>query len=299
MSREDQLRAADHEGDEPSKGSPGDEEGGKPMTFWEHLDELRKRLIWSALAFFVGCLGVWQVHERVFAFLSDPWTKAWHANHLAGDGSLHFGAPAAAFTSYLKLSMLGGAVAAAPFIFYQLWSFIAPGLYAREKRYIVPFVFLSTALFIGGGWFGFKVAFPISYGYFLSLAGTVAPGAVTVTPTVMMNEYVDFCAQTLLAFGIVFEIPMLALFLSVTGIINYLTLIRYGRWFVLAAFIISAIITPPDMASMITMAIPMCALYAVSIGLAYVFGKAPTEEQRAAYRKGKNKDADKGKAKAR
>lgn len=263
----------------------------KPMTFWEHLDELRKRIIYSVLAFFGACFAAWELKERMLGILVKPFAEAWRAQGLRGDPSLHFGAPGAAFMAYLKLSMIGGAAIAAPVIFYQLWSFVAPGLYAREKRFVIPFVFFSTLLFVGGGYFGWKLAFPITFNYFLSMSGTVGSEAVTITPTVMMLEYLDFCAQLLLAFGMIFEIPLFIFFLSVAGIVNYLQLIRFGRWFVLVAFVVAAIVTPPDATSQIIMAVPMCILYAVSIGVAWLFGKPPTEAQREAYRRRKEKKA--------
>ena len=266
------------------------DEGGKPMTFWEHLEELRKRLIWSVIAFSVGCCLAWEYHEKLLDILSKPFKQAWIEQHIAGNATLHFGSPSAAFTGYFRLSMIGGAALAAPFIFYQLWSFISPGLYSREKRYIIPFVVLSTSLFLGGGYFGWRAAFPISFNYFLGLSGTVGGGeGVTVTPTVMMGEYIDFCTQMLLGFGLVFELPMLLLFLSIAGVINYLHLIQYGRYFILIAFVVAAIFTPPDVPDQLAMAIPMCLLYGVSIGLVYIFGKPPTEAQRLAFRGRKKK----------
>jgi sec-independent protein translocase protein TatC len=261
----------------------------KPMTFWEHLDELRKRVIWSVLAFFAACFAAWEIREWMLGVLVKPFAEAWKGQGLAGNPSLHFGAPGAAFMAYLKLTMIGGAAIAAPVIFYQLWSFIAPGLYAREKRFVIPFVVFSTALFVGGGFFGWRLAFPITFNYFLSMSGTVGDLQVVITPTVMMGEYLDFCAQLLLAFGIIFEIPLLIFFLSIAGIVNYLQLIRFGRWFVLAAFVFAAILTPPDATSQVMMAIPMCILYTVSIGVAWLFGKPPTEAQREAYRRRKEK----------
>jgi sec-independent protein translocase protein TatC len=258
-------------------------EGGRPMTFWEHLEELRKRLIWSALAFFAGCFGAWGLREEMLAVLVKPFAVAWVDQKLPGTPMLHFGSPSAAFVAYFRLSMVGGAAMAAPFIFYQIWSFVAPGLYSKEKRYIVPFVGLSTILFVGGGFFGWRAAFPISFNYFLSLSGTVGSQGVTIQPTVMMGEYIDFCTQMLLGFGVVFELPMLLLFLSIAGLINYLHLIKFGRYFILIAFIVAAVFTPPDVPDQLAMAIPMCLLYAVSIGLVYVFGKKPTEEQKKAF----------------
>ncbi len=257
---------------------------GKPMTFWEHLEELRKRLIWSILAFIGACVAAWEIRERILAVLVKPFHDSWRAQHIPGDPTLHFGAPGAAFVAYVKLSMIGGAALAAPLIFYQLWSFVAPGLYAREKKYIIPFVVFSSLLFVGGGYFGWRTAFPITFDYFLSMSGTVGDQGVTITPTVMMGEYLDFVSQLLLGFGLIFELPLFLLFLSIAGIVNYLTLWRFGRWFVLVAFVVAAIITPPDATSQLLMAIPMCVLYFLSIGLAYVFGKKPTAEQLQAHR---------------
>ncbi|AUX43243.1 preprotein translocase subunit TatC [Sorangium cellulosum] len=279
-------------------GSTGDGEvdptEDKPMSFWEHLDELRKRLVRSVLVFFAACMVGWEVREKLLHFLTVPFVQAWKEQNLPGSPSLHFGAPAAAFVAYFKLSMIGGAALASPFIFYQLWSFVAPGLYAREKRYVIPFVLFSTILFVGGGLFGWRAAFPISFGYFLSMAGTVGGDGVTITPTVMMGDYLDFVAQLLMGFGIIFEIPLIVLFLSIAGVINYLQLILFGRWFVFVAFVLAAILTPPDITSQLVMAVPMCLLYVVSIGLAYVFGKPPTDAQRAAYKKRKEKEVSKG-----
>jgi len=267
---------------------PDEEEGGPPMTFWEHLDELRKRLTVSVLVLIVAAFGAFAYAPKLLAILTIPFHVAWKANNLAGEGTMHFSSPAGAVVAYIKLSMVAGLVAAAPVIFYQLWAFVAPGLYAKEKRFVIPFVLLSTLLFVGGGAFAFYAAFPMTFNYFLSLAGPLGTG-VTITPTVMMGEYIDFALQMILAFGIIFELPLLILFMSLAGIVNYLQLIRFGRWFVLLAFIFAAIFTPPDMTSQIVMAVPMVVLYGVSIVLAFLFGKKPTPEQREAYKKSKEK----------
>lgn len=259
------------------------------MTFWEHLEELRKRLIRSVLAFIVGCLAAWEVKERILDALWKPFADSWHAQKVPGDPTLHFATPSAQFVAYVKLSMIGGAAIAAPIIFYQIWSFIAPGLYAKEKKFVVPFVFFSSLLFVGGGYFGWRIAFPITFDYFLSMAGSAESHHVTITPTLMIGEYIDFVTQMLVGFGIVAEIPLFILFLSVAGIVNYLQLIRWGRWYILAAFIVAAIVTPPDATSQLVMAIPMCLLYGASIGLAYFFGKPPTQAQRDAYKAEKKK----------
>lgn len=271
---------------------PEGAEEDQPMTFWEHLDELRKRLVRSLLALFVGCIAAWEFHARLLEFLKKPYADAWTRAGLAGDPSLHQSAPASGFMAYIKLALIGGAALASPVIFYQLWSFIAPGLYAREKKYVIPFVTLSSALFVGGGFFGWKVAIPISFRYFLALSNEGTAGGVSITPTFMVGEYIDFCLQVMLGFGLTFELPMLFLFLSIAGIVNYLMLIRYARWFIFLAFVISAVLTPPDVISQLTMAIPMCLLYGVSIGLVYIFGKPPTEAEKEAWRNRKKKPAE-------
>ncbi|MFO0759594.1 MAG: twin-arginine translocase subunit TatC [Byssovorax sp.] len=278
----DETQAATVAGDEA--------EGGKPMTFWEHLEELRRRLIYSVVAFFVGCFAAWGIHEDLFRVLRKPFDEAWIAQKLAGPPTFHFNSPQGSFIAYFRISMIGGLALAAPFVFYQIWAFVAPGLYAKEKRYIIPFVLLSTVLFLGGGFFGWRVAFPISFNYFLSLSGEGTDGGA-IAPTIMMTEYIDFCIQMLLGFGLVFELPMLLLFLSIAGLINYLHLIKFGRYFILVAFIVAAIFTPPDVPDQLAMAIPMCLLYGVSIGLVYLFGKKPSEDQIAAFRNRNKKPA--------
>jgi sec-independent protein translocase protein TatC len=264
---------------------PEDDLDEGAMTFWEHLDELRKRLVYSVVAFIVCCIVAWEVREHLLAFLVKPFAESWAAQGLPGKPTLHFGAPGAAFTAYLRLSLLGGICLAAPVIFYQLWSFIAPGLYAREKRFVIPFVVLSTLLFVGGGLFGWRTAFPITFDYFLSLSGSVGGQGLTVTPTIMMGDYIEFVSHMLIAFGVIFELPLVILFLSIAGVVNYLTLIRFGRWFVLIAVIAAGLFTPPEVTSQLLMAVPLIVLYFLSIGLAYLFGKKPTDEQRAAYAK--------------
>lgn len=283
----------------PSAGTPQKPEGpdgadlpdDTPMTFWEHLDELRTRLLKSVIAFIVGCLVAWEYREQILAFLVKPFAESWIAQKLPGSPALHFDAPGAAFVAYVKLSLIGGVALATPVIFYQLWSFIAPGLYAKEKKYVIPFVLFSSALFVGGGLFGWKTAFPITFDYFLSMSGAIGSEHLLITPTVMMEQYLDFVTRMLLGFGVVFEIPLIILFLSIAGVVNYLQLIRFGRWYIFIAFVVAAIVTPPDITSQALMAIPMCLLYGVSIGLAYLFGKPPTPEQREAFKNRKKKEA--------
>ena len=261
------------------KSKEQEQEQGK-MSIWEHLDELRSRLVKALIAYLVGATVAWTYRDPILAWLWKPFAESWTANNIPNDPALNFAAPGDAFRAYFKLSLIGGLMFSAPVIFYQLWAYIAPGLYKKEKRIILPFVFFSTVLFVGGGLFGWRVAFPVTFNYFLDLARHAKEdGGVTIHPVVMMGEYLDFVSQMLLAFGIVFELPLFILFLSIVGVVNYLQLIRFGRWFVLVAFTVGAVVTPPDTTSQIVMSVPLCGLYVVSIGLAYLFGKRPSPEQ--------------------
>ncbi len=276
--------------DQPKLLEGGDAEyADTPMTLWEHLAELRKRMIFCLIALLIGAIVAWEYRETLLTFLVTPFADAWRAEKLPGEPMLHFQTPAAAFFAYFKISLLGAAVAGAPVIFYQIWAFVAPGLYKREKRYVIPFVFSSTVLFVGGGYFGWRAAFPLAFRYLLGLSGTLDTINVQVAPTVMMGDYISFVTRMLLGFGLIFEIPLFIFFLAIAGIVNYLHLIQYGRWFVVGAFVAAAIITPPDITSQVMMAVPMMVLYGGSIFLAMIFGKKPTEAQREAFRGRKKK----------
>jgi sec-independent protein translocase protein TatC len=248
------------------------------MTIWQHLEELRSRLIRGIIGYGIGVLVAWEYRDPILAWLWKPFAQSWREQNIPGEPALNFAAPSDAFKAYFKMSMIAGLLFAAPIIFYQLWSFIAPGLYKKEKKLVIPFVVMSTVLFVGGGLFGWRVAFPATFGYFLELAGGAHGSGVELRPTVMIGQYLDFVGQMLLGFGIVFEVPVLILCLSIAGVVNYLQLIAFWRWFVLLAFIVGAIVTPPDVMSQLAMSLPLCVLYFLSIGLAYFFGKRPSKE---------------------
>lgn len=243
------------------------------MTFWEHLDELRKRLLYAGGAFLAGAVCAWFYRESILEWLSTPFLKAWNEGKLAGSAALHFPAPQSLFLAYIKMALIGGFVLALPIILFQLWAFISPGLYSREKKLAIPFVVSSCALFAGGALFGWKIAFPVAFQYLLGFGGPIGHSGMAVQPTVMIDEYVSFVSRMLLAFGVVFELPVVVFFLSVAGVVNHHHLIKFGRYFVVIAFVIGAVITPPDPTSQFLLAIPLCVLYAISIGIAWIFGK--------------------------
>jgi sec-independent protein translocase protein TatC len=247
-----------------------DDPNAHQMTFWEHLEELRSRLLRMLLAFAIGGTVSWIYRETLLKWLTKPFVAGWKGGP-AGVAALHFPAPASLFVAYIKLAVLGGLVLALPIMLYQLWSFIAPGLYSREKRLTIPFVVSSCLLFAAGGYFCWRVVFPVAFQYLLGFAGQV--GDLQVTPTVMIDEYIDFCTRMLVAFGVVFELPVLVMFLSIAGFVTHRHLIKFARYFVVVAFVIAAVITPPDIASQFLLAIPLCLLYVVSIGVAWIFSR--------------------------
>jgi len=245
------------------------------MTFWEHLEELRSRILKALVAFAVGAGFAWYFRENVLIWLTTPFVNAWTQSITDQRPALHFPAPASLFIAYLRLSVLSGLVFAMPIIFYQVWAFVAPGLYQRERRFALPFVFSSTLLFLGGGYFGWRVAFPVAFKYLLDFSGSIhnASISIQIEPTVMIGDYIDFISRMLLAFGAVFELPVLVFFLAAAGIVNHTHLIKFSRYFVVLSFFIAAIITPPDVMSQFLLAIPLCLLYVLSIGIAWLMSR--------------------------
>jgi sec-independent protein translocase protein TatC len=239
------------------------------MTIWEHLDELRRRIVLSAIAVAVTTIGAWAFRERLLAWLVTPYQRTW-IQHFHRPLVLQTLRPADAFLGYFELSIMTGIVAAAPIIFYQLWSFVSPGLYHKERRLIIPFVVSSTTLFLSGVAFAYYVAFPFTFNYFLSLLGTVKEG-VELTQIVTLEFFLDFTTRFLLAFGAVFELPLFIAFLVLAGIVTPKQLLGFGRWATVLAFIVGAIVTPgPEVTSQLAVSIALVGLYFLSIPLAYV-----------------------------
>lgn len=251
------------------------------MTFWEHLAELRSRILRMLLAFAIGTAVAWFFRETLLHWLTTPFIQAWNEQKLTGQAALHFPAPASLFVAYLKLALLGGVVLSLPVMLYQLWSFIAPGLYSGEKRLALPFVFSSCLLFATGGYFGWRVAFPIAFQYLLGFSGPVGKEGFEVKPTVMIGDYIEFVTRMLMAFGAVFELPVLIFFLSLAGLITHRHLIQFARYFVVIAFLLAAIITPPDVTSQFLLAVPLVVLYVVSIGIAWLVDRARAKKRAA------------------
>ena len=247
------------------------------MTIWEHLGELRSRLMKAALGLIGGAVVCWTFREKLLAWLTVPYTNAWNETfkEQAARGErpeLQTLAPADAFVNYMQLALVGGVILAAPVIFYQLWAFISPGLYSREKRYIVPFVLFSSTLFGSGVAFAYYVALPFSFPFFFSLLGQV--GGVTLQTRPTMEYYLDFVEHMLLAFGFVFELPLFIGFLALAGIVTPMQLIRFSRYAIVASFVVGAFVTPgPEISSQIAVSGALIALYFLSVGLSFIVAR--------------------------
>ncbi|HEY2510636.1 MAG TPA: twin-arginine translocase subunit TatC [Polyangiaceae bacterium] len=254
------------------------------MTIWEHLDELRKRVIRAALALIVSAGVCWSQRTLLLAWLVRPYEKAWIARNFPGAPELQTLSPADVFVGYLQLSLVGGVVIAIPVIFYQLWSFISPGLYSREKRLIVPFVFFSSALFASGVAFAYYVAFPFTFNYFFSLLGQVDQAGTVLTQRPTLEFYLDFSTQMLLAFGFVFELPLFISFLVIAGIVTPRQLLGFSRWAVVGSFALGAVVTPgPEISSQLAVSGALVGLYFLSIGIAFILkpnAKKPEEPKK-------------------
>jgi sec-independent protein translocase protein TatC len=238
----------------------------KKISFTAHLDELRRRLIVCFVAVGIGFALSYGFKEKLFQILTRPLISVMQT----GDKLIFTGLPEAFFT-YLKVAFLSGLILAAPVIFYEFWMFVAPGLYKKEKRLMVPIVFLSTLFFVGGSFFGYFIVFPYGFKFFLGFASE------TIQPLPSMREYLSFASKLLLAFGLVFELPLVITFLAKLGIVSVSFLKKNRKYALLLFFVGAAILTPPDVVTQIMMALPLMVLYEISIVGARIFGKKPSE----------------------
>jgi sec-independent protein translocase protein TatC len=243
-----------------------DEEGKAPFT--AHLEELRKRLITCFIAVGVGFAICYGFKEKLFQILVQPLLRVMET----GETLIFTGLPEAFFT-YLKVALLSGLMLAAPIIIYQFWMFVAPGLYDREKRLMLPIIFLSSFFFVGGALFGYFIVFPWGFKFFLGFADDY----IRALPS--MKEYMGFSAKLLLAFGLVFELPLVITFLAKLGLVSVDFLKKNRKYALLLFFAGAAILTPPDVVTQIMMALPLMLLYEISILGARIFGRQKIESK--------------------
>jgi sec-independent protein translocase protein TatC len=252
--------------------------------------------------------------NEIYAWLREPLFDSWAAKNAAlaaagkpslGDPSMHFGSLTEPFWVNMSIALWAGIFVASPFIFHQLWKFIAPGLYKRERKITVAFAGFSAVMFTSGALFCFYLALPNIYDFLLGYADPANK------PVLMMQLYLDLTRDMMLAFGAVFELPLLILFLSMVGMVTHRGLWKYNRWFVVIAFVVGAVLTPtPDVVSQVVMAGPMIILYNLSILLSWAITsrrekadarlreqeRLADEEERAARRAKQAGDTDDGEA---
>jgi sec-independent protein translocase protein TatC len=234
---------------------------GMRMPIIEHLRELRVRLIRAVIALTLGFIVAYFFADQLFAVLTLPIRQVSHDKLLligTGVGE--------AFFTKIKVSLVAGLFLASPAVFYEIWRFIAPGLYQSERRMAFPFILFATIFFASGGYFCWAVVFKVGYAFFLQQYSSIG-----VQPTIRISEYLAFSAKLMLAFAITFEMPIFAFFLTRLGLIDHKMMIKQFRYAILIIFVIAAALTPPDMVSQFLLAIPLLALYVVSVGVSYAF----------------------------
>jgi sec-independent protein translocase protein TatC len=262
---EDDLDAPDL--DERDDLDTEDDAGGK-MSFLEHLDELRRRIIRAVLALAVGFAICCFFIPQIFDFIMRPMQAM-----LPPGGTLVFTDPTEAFVLYIKMAAIAGLILSSPAIFMQVWLFVAPGLYSHEKKWAIPFVLMSTIFFVGGAAFAHYVVFPLTWRFFVGFTTDILTFMPRIEPAFSLY------LRLVIAFGIVFQMPTLVLFLARMGVLTARFMIRNIKYAVLIIVIISAVITPDGGGvSLVAMVGPMLLLYVFSIGLAWMFGKKRTAD---------------------
>ncbi|NWH06383.1 twin-arginine translocase subunit TatC [Desulfobacter latus] len=258
-----------------------DQEEKSPFT--EHLGELRDRLIHAFIAVGVGFIAAYFFKEQLFDILTAPLVTAMEKS---GNAKLIFTGLPEAFFTYLKVALLAGIILATPVLFYEFWMFVSPGLYRQEKKYILPIIILSLIFFIAGASFGYFIVFPYGFQFFLGFT------TETIQAMPSMKEYLSFASKMLLAFGFVFELPLVLTFLSRMGLVTPAFLKKNRKYALLVFFVGAAMITPPDVVTQVMMAMPLILLYEIGILGAKIFGKASTPDSEEKEEKEEEDDDD-------
>lgn len=242
-------------------------------TLTEHLKELRKRLIISLAAMAVGFGVCYGFSEQLYSVLTGPLIPELPE----GSEFLAFTGIVEPFFVYLKVGFLGGAVLSSPVVLYEIWAFIAPGLYEKERRWFIALVVGSLVLFVSGVLFAYLVVFPFAFNYLLSFA------SADLKPILSMNSYFSLVTRLLLAFGIVYQLPLGMLVAARTGIASARKMLSWWRYTIIGVFCVSALVTPtPDIFNQLLMAGPLLVLYVVGLAVAALFGKKKAVEDEVA-----------------
>jgi len=239
-----------------------DKESMPTMGFLDHLEELRKRIVYSIAAVAVGFFACWWKVEAIYDIMQRPIMDALRANGMSE--KLVYLNPTEPFNLYLKIAALAGLFLTSPFVLYQVWMFISPGLYRKEKKYVVPFMVSTIALFSLGGIFGYKFVYPYALTFLINFGKQFQP-------MITVGEYTQLFLSVVLGMGLIFEMPILVFFLALMGIMSAGFMWKNFRYAILVIFIVAAIVTPTtDILNMCIFAAPMIALYAISIGVAWL-----------------------------
>jgi sec-independent protein translocase protein TatC len=231
------------------------------VTFIEHLEDLRWCLLKSVSAVVLAAVVCYFFSDAIFAFVVAPLRQTLQpGQNLIGTGVTE------AFFVKIKIALAAGVLLSCPYIFYQLWRFVAPGLTRREKRPVIPFVLCATFFFVSGAYFCYRVVLPLAFRYFIEQYGSLG-----VDPAIRIGEYFTFFFRLVLAFGVAFELPVLSFFLVRLGVWNYRFMLRTFRYAVLVILTIAAILTPPDVISQVMLAVPLTVLYLLSVAVAYLW----------------------------
>lgn len=245
-----------------------DELDSKAQSLYEHLSELRSRIINSVYILVISTSVCYAFSDKIFDFVRKPITP-----YLPGGGLIYTG-PLDKFIAHLKLSVVCGILVACPLLLYQVWKFIAPGLYAKERKYAIGFIVSGTGLFFLGAAFSYFIALPMAFDFLMSFGGDIDK------PMISIDQYMGFFTQMSLMFGVAFELPLVIIVLGMMGIVSQAFLRKNRRYAVMIIAILAAIITPPDVLSMLLMLAPMWLLFEVSVFVVGIFERKRTEAQR-------------------
>jgi sec-independent protein translocase protein TatC len=237
------------------------------MGFFDHLEEFRRRLIWSLVAVSATFIVAWVFSPTLFRWIEEPILP-----YLPKGTHLAFTTMPEPFILYFRVALYGGIILASPFILWQVWLFISPALYRREKKYALPFLAFTLFFFLSGCAFGYRIAFPRVCEFLVGMGTSTG-----FTPVITINEYLSIASKTIFGLGLCFELPILIFFLARLGLVTEKFLLAKFKYAVLIIFIIAAIITPtPDMMTQTVFAIPMILLYLIGIAIAWMFKKKET-----------------------
>jgi sec-independent protein translocase protein TatC len=243
--------------------TPEDEIHDKEMSLLDHLAELRRRLLWSAGAFLIAFIISYHFAPRIYDFLAAPLAHALEARGQKPE--MIYTALYEAFFTYIKVSVFAAAFLSFPVIATQLWLFIAPGLYKREKRAMLPFLVVTPILFFAGGALAYYVIFPAAWRFFLSFQNTAPGSDVQIDLMARVSDYLNLVMKLIFAFGLSFELPVLLTLLGKVGIIGSAGLRKYRRYAYVGCFILAAVLTPPDILTQCGLALPLILLYEISV----------------------------------